>query len=183
MSDDDIEELIAPTKNEFLDVIGGDWIKSVLFTKGSGLNERNIAGQQDDMFKALMIEPGLIEDPYIQNSIYQLIKNKINEAKVGVIKVHGNYSIVSGDPYLLCQSIFGLELTGLLKAGEIYNKFWVDCGAETLACFRAPMSCRENIRPVHPVTNDEISYWYQYMDTCTIFNSWDTATAALNGMD
>lgn len=183
LDDDDIEELIAPTMNEIKDVLGGDWRKTILFLKGAGLNSDNIKYIDDDYTKAIMIEPSMINDPYIQNAIYQLIRNRINEAKVGVLKVHGNYSIVSGDPYALCQSIFGLKVTGLLQSGEIYNKYWVDCNAEKLACFRAPMTCHNNIRLVQPAKTAETSYWYQHMKTCTIFNSWDTATSALNGCD
>ena len=183
LTDDDIEELIRPTMDEIRDVLGGDWRKTVLFLKGSGLTANNIERQDNDFAKAIMIDQRMVNDPYIQSSIYQLIKNRINEAKVGVIKVHGNYSIVGGDPYLLCQSIFGLEKTGLLKAGEIYNQYWADCGAKKLACFRAPMTCHNNIRLVHPVDNEQVRYWYQYMNTSTIFNAWDTATAALNGCD
>lgn len=183
LEDDDIEELIAPTMNEIKDVLGGDWRKAVLFLKGAGLNENNVSHLEDDYIKAMMIDDRVIKDPFVRNNIYQLIRNRINEAKVGVLKIHGNYSIVSGDPYLLCQSIFGLEKTGLLRAGEIYNKYWADIGAERLACFRAPMTCHNNIRLVTPVCRDDVSYWYRYMNTCTIFNSWDTATAALNGCD
>lgn len=183
LEDEDIDELIAPTMNEIKDVLGGDWRKTILFLKGAGLNADNIKHIDDDYIKAIMIEPNMINDPYIQNAIYQLIRNRINEAKVGVLKVHGNYSIVSGDPYALCQSMFGLEVTGLLKSGEIYNKYWADCNAEKLACFRAPMTCHNNIRLVHPSKTKDTSYWYQYMNTCTIFNSWDTATSALNGCD
>lgn len=183
LEDEDIDELIAPTMNEIKDVLRGDWRKTVLFLKGSGINGENIERLDDDFIKAVMIDKRMLDDPFIQNSIYQLIRNRINEAKVGVLKVHGNYSIVSGDPYLLCQSIFGMEKTGLLKAGEIYNKYWVDCGVDKLACYRAPMTCHNNIRLVHPVGNDDTCYWYQYMRTCTVFNSWDTATAALNGCD
>lgn len=69
-----------------------------------------------------------------------MIRKRIKDAKVGVIKVSGNYSIISGDPYSLCQSMFGLEVTGLLKAGELYNKYWIDKGAEYVSCFRAPMT-------------------------------------------
>ena len=183
LDDDDIEELIAPTMNEINDVLHGDWRKTVLYLKGMGLNEKNIRSVDNDYAKAIMIEPGMMNDPFVQSSIYQLIKNRINQAKVGVLKVHGNFSIVLGDPYLLCQSIFGLEKTGLLKSGEIYNRYWVDCGAKDLACFRAPMTCHNNIRLVHPTDNEQIEYWYQYINTATIFNSWDTAAAALNGMD
>ena len=183
LSDDDIDELIAPTMDEIRDVLGGDWRKTVLFLKGSGISEDNIARLDNDFIKAVMIDRRMLDDAFVQNSIYQLIRNRINEAKVGVLKVHGNYSIVSGDPYLLCQNMFGLEKTGLLKAGEIYNQYWADCGADKLACFRAPMTCHNNIRLVHPVNTDTARYWYRHMTTATVFNSWDTATAALNGCD
>ena len=55
-----------------------------------------------------------------------MITKRIEAAKIGVIRVHGNFSIVSGDPYALCQSIFGLPVTGLLRAGEAYNRYWND---------------------------------------------------------
>ena len=183
LDDSDIEELIAPTMQEIKDVLGGDWRKTVLFLKGAGLNCNNISRIDDDYIKALMIDNRMLDDPFVQNSIYQLIKNRVNEAKVGVLKVHGNYSIVSGDPYALCQSIFGLEVTGLLRSGEIYNKYWADCKADKLACFRAPMTCHNNIRLVSPVSDEEVQHWYQYMNTCTIFNAWDTTAFALNGCD
>lgn len=183
LTDDDVDELIAPTVEEIKDVLRGDWRKTVLFLKGKGLNGDNVAAMEDDFIKAIMIDQRMLDDPFVQNSIYQMIRNRINEAKVGVLKVHGNYSIVSGDPFLLCQSMFGMEKTGLLKAGEIYNKYWVDDGAEKLACFRAPMTAHANIRIVRPADREDVRYWYQYMNSCTIFNSWDTAMMALNGMD
>lgn len=181
LNDDDIEELIAPTIREIKDVLGGDWKKTVLFLKGNGLNEKNILKQPNDFVKAIMIDNRMISDPYIQSNVYQLIKNRINQAKTGVIKVHGNYSIISGDPYILCQSMFGLEKTGLLKTGEIYNQYWADAGADQLACFRAPMSCYENIRLVKSADSSQMRYWYRHMTTCTILNGWDMTTAALNG--
>lgn len=183
LDDDDIEELIAPTVREIHEVLGGDWRKVILFLKGSGLNETNIDRVDDDIAKSIMIDQRMIDDPFAQSVIYQAIRNRINEAKVGVLKVHGNYSIVSGDPYALCQSIFGLEVTGLLKAGEIYNHYWASRESDTLACFRAPMSCHNNIRAVHPAKDSDVLYWYRYMNTCTIFNAWDTMMIALNGMD
>lgn len=183
LDDAEIDELIAPTMEDIENVLHEDWRKTVLFLRGSGITANNVAGMPDDFIKAIMIDQRMLDDPYIQNEVYQLIRNRINEAKVGVLKVHGNYSIVSGDPYLLCQSIFGLEKTGLLKAGEVYSKYWADDGAEELVCFRAPMTCHSNIRRVVPVNNDKTNHWYQHMKTCTIFNSWDTANSALNGMD
>lgn len=183
LTNSEIDELITPTVNDIKDAIGGDWRKTVLFLKGDGLNENNISKQEDDFIKAIMIDQRVINDPYIQSKVFRLIKNRINEAKVGVLKVHGNYSIISGDPYGLCQHIFELPVTGLLGRGEIYNKYWADTGAEYLACYRAPMSCIENVRKVKPVRRDDTYHWYQYMTACTIFNSWDTAMIAMNGLD
>ncbi len=183
LADDDIEKLIAPTVQEIHDILSLDWRKTVLFLRGLGLADKEEVRLEPDFATAIMIEPQILQDPYVRKKVYGLIKKRITDAKIGVIKVHGNYSIISGDPYSLCQSMFGLEVTGLLKAGEIYNKFWADCGAERLACFRAPMTCHNNIRLVHPANSPEVAKWYQYMDTCTIFNSWDTAGAALNGAD
>lgn len=183
VNDNDIDELIRPTMQEIKDVLGGDWRKTVLFLKGSGITDDNIDKSKNDIAKALMIDHRMINDSYIQSTVHQAIRNRIDEAKVGVLNVHGNYSIVSGDPFALCQNMFGLEVTGLLKEKEIYNKFWSDLGVNELVCFRAPMSCPNNAIRLHPAYNDEIAYWYRYMDCCTIFNAWDLSTAALNGMD
>lgn len=183
LDDDDIEELIAPTMNEIKDVLGGDWKKTLLFLKGMGLDDSNIDYVENDFTKAIMLDRRVMDDTFVRNAIYDLIKNRINQAKVGVLKVHGNYSIICGDPYALCQHVFGLEITGLLKSGEIYNGYWADYDAESLACFRAPMTCHNNIRLVSPVKRDEARYWYKYIKTGTVFNAWDTACAALNGCD
>ncbi len=183
LNDNDIDKLITPTINEFSDVLGGDWRKAVLFLKGLGLNEKNVDKLENDYIKAIMIDNRIFNDGFVRNSIYQLIKNRINKAKVGVIKVHGNYSMIVGDPYLLCQSIFGLELTGLLKAGEVFNEYWANQNNKQLACFRAPMTCHNNIRSVTVACNDDVRFWYGYIHTATIYNGWDTATLALNGAD
>ena len=183
LDDDDIDELILPTVNEFREVLGGDWRKALLFLQGVNMREDTINGMESWVSKAIMTDRRVLADPYIQNSIYQTLHNRINEAKTGVLKVHGNYSIVSGDPYALCQSIFGMKITGLLKAGEIWNQYWYDMGSEELACFRAPMTCHNNIRLVHPCRSNDAAYWYRYMKTSTVFNAWDTASFALNGLD
>ena len=183
LDEDDIDELIAPTMNEITDVLGGDWRKTLLFLRGEHLTDAGMRNAANDYIKAISINPKMMEDPYVRSGIYQLIKGRINEAKVGVLKVHGNYSIVSGDPYLLCEHVFGLEPHGLLKAGEIFNKYWADAGSDAVLCFRAPMSCANNIRKLTPVRSKEAMYWYKYMPTATILNGFDTTCAALNGMD
>lgn len=183
LDDNDIDELIAPTMNEIKDIIHGDWRRAMLYLRGENMTESSAKKLTNDYAQALMIDKRIFHDPYVKSSIQKVIKNRINKAKVGVIDVHGNYSIASGDLYALCQHIFGMEVTGLLKSGEIYNEYWNNNSSGKLVCFRAPMTCHNNIRSVTVSDSDEARHWFRYIHSCTIFNAWDSAMAALNGMD
>lgn len=182
-ADDDLNELCQPTIDEINDVLGMDYRKSLVFLAGYGLNENNIRYIKDDYVKALMIEPEMINDPYVRRNIYSMIKKRIDCAKKGSVKVNANYAMISGDPYALAQSMFGLEVTGLLKAGEVYHKYWIDKGATEIVCFRAPMTCHSNIRKMKINYSDDAVYWFQYINTALIYNAWDTACEAMNGAD
>ncbi len=182
-TDEQIDELIAPTVNEIKDILSDDYRKTILYVKGIGLNDRNIQRLDSSFATALMIEPQMINDPYVRNQIYTMIHKRINDAKVGVLQLPANYSLVSGDPYSLCQSMMGLEITGLLKAGEVYSKYWIDKGVNQIVSFRAPMTSHNNIRLLNVVHNKKMDDFYRYMTTPTIFNSWDTCADAMNGFD
>lgn len=136
--------------------------------KGTELNEENALQGGLNFANALMADARLICDPFIQAKIRQMITKRIEAAKIGVIRVHGNFSIVSGDPYALCQSIFGLPVTGLLRAGEAYNRYWNDQKAARVVCFRAPMTCHNNIRLLCMRDTEEMRDWYRYLTTVTI---------------
>lgn len=183
LTDEEIDELIGPTVDEIKDVLDGDWRKAVLYLQGTELDAKAVEALPDNFAKAIMIEPAVFNDKFVKKRIYSLIGKRIDEAKIGVLKVHGNYSIVVGDPYALCQSMFGLSVTGLLKGGEIYNQYWLEHGTDKLVCFRAPMTCMNNIRKFHVARGEAVEHWYQYISTCTVFNAWDTSMPALNGCD
>ena len=183
LSDELVDELIQPTMDEIRGILTEDYRKAILFMAGTKLRPGRVPVLDNFLTMALMADPRMFNDPHIKRKIFRMTRGRITDAKIGVIAIHGNYSIVCGDPYALCQSIFGLEVTGLLKAGEIYNKYWSDRNADYLACFRAPMTCHNNIRKMRAVCTDDMAYWYQYITTCTLFNAWDSSAAALNGMD
>jgi len=175
--------LIQPTIQEIHDILALDWKKAVLFLKGTGITEDNIDYIDSDFAKAIMIDQRMMDDPFITKKIYGLIKKRIIDAKIGVIKARGNYSIISGDPFALCQSMFGLEATGILKAGEIYNHYWLERDVDKVVCFRAPMTCANNVVEMTINGSEDARHWYQYMTACTLLNAWDTTAAALNGAD
>ena len=140
LTDEDIDELIAPTLDEIDDILTGDYRKMLLYLRGTHMSEAYTGIDDKTFVSALMVEKEIFNDPFVKARTLQMITKRINDAKIGVLGVHGNYSIVCGDPYALMQSVFGLPVTGLLGKGEIYNKYWLDSGAEELVCFRAPMS-------------------------------------------
>lgn len=182
-TDEQLDALIAPTVTEINDILSDDYRKTILYTKGTRLNDDNVRYLDNSFSTALMIEPEMKNDPYVKNQLYTMIQKRINDAKVGVLKVPANYSFVSGDPYSLCQSMFGLNVTGLLKAGQVYSKYWAEQGVDKIVSFRAPMISHNNIRLLNVVHNAEMDAFYQYMTTPTIFNSWDTCADAMNGFD
>ena len=183
LDSDDIQDLIRPTVEEIKEVLGGDYRKALTYLKGIHLNEETIRLDNSDFINALMLEPILANDPYVRSSIHAMIKKRIDDAKIGVLKVQGNFQIASGDPYLLCEAIFGLEPKGLLKSGEFYSHFWNELGIDRVAAFRAPMICMNNIRVFDLKQSEEMKKWYRYMDTVMILNSWDETCAALCGCD
>ena len=182
-TDQEIKDLCRQTINEIKDVLGMDYRKSLVFLAGFGLNEKNIRNVKEPYVKALMAEPDLINDPFIRKKIYLMIRKRIDMAKKGSIQVAGNFAMIGGDLYALCESMFGLPVVGLLKPGEIFHKYWYDKGAEEVSCFRAPMTCHNNIRKLRVSKDDRAHYWFRYINTAIILNAWDTTCDAMNGCD
>ncbi|WP_028562216.1 RNA dependent RNA polymerase [Paenibacillus pinihumi] len=183
LTEEALDRLIEPTVNDIKAVLGDDWRKSLLFLKGTHLTDKHVTTLEYDFAQALMAAPEMIRDPFVRAKIRERIDKRIQDAKLGQVKVQGNYSIIAGDPYALCQSLFGITVTGLLRAGEFYSAYWNEKKVKKAACFRAPMTCHNNNRILRFKKTSEMLKWYRYMDTVTIFNSWDTTTHALNGAD
>ena len=182
LTDDEIISFIKPTVDEIIEVKGYDTRKTLAYLKGIGMTE-NTDINVYDYATALMIEPQLINDPYVRSSINNMIKKRIDETKIGKIKVCGNYQTLTVDPVCLAESIFGLEVKGLLQSGEFYSKFWIDKNVKEVTMFRAPMVSHNNIGKARIVTSEEMKKWYQYIGELYIFNAFDATCARLSGAD
>lgn len=182
LSDTQIDDLVAPTVTKIKECLGLDWKKLILYMCGSGLDEKNVL-KSDPMCKAIMANPELVKDPYVRSKVNRMIQKRINSAKIGVLDVSGDYAILGNDPYSLLQHIFGMEITGLMKAGECYHQYWTDKNVDEIVLFRAPMTSHENVQKLKVVASDEMKKWYRYIKTCCLINSWDTTAMRLNGAD
>lgn len=176
-TDEDIKELCEPTIKYLKDAMCGDYSSTVKFL---GITENT---EVNSWHRALYASEYMLDDPYVIDSVHRFIKKKMNDAKIGKLFVQGNYQIASGDPFALMQSICGLEVTGLLKAGECYSKFWIDKDENDVVIFRSPMTSHNNIRKCNVNSSDECKRWYRYMDTIMIINAWDSFCMAENGCD
>lgn len=183
LSDKDIQELIKPTVDSIKGAISEDYLKMLLFLKGYKISKSDYLNEEYDYLKALMIDKRMMDDPFIKQRVYHMIEKKINDSKKGVLEVEGSYHIVSGDLYGLCEYMYGLEVTGLLKANEFYAKSWLDKGVNKIVSYRAPMTVHNNIKVMPLVNNKQTEKWYRFMKTCLIINAWDTTMEAMNGQD
>ena len=182
LTDEEIYALIQPTIDEIIEVKGLDPRKSLAYLKGIGMSE-NTDINTYDYASALMIEPELINDPYVRTSINNMIKKRIDETKIGKIKVQGNYQTVTIDPICLAENMFGMEVKGLLKSGQFYSKFWVDKGVSEVGMFRAPMVSHNNIGKAEIVCTEEMAKWYQHIGELYVLNAYDATCPRLSGMD
>lgn len=190
LTDDEITELVMPTVTDIKETIHGNVDKTILFLHGEFPENYKFVKDNNHLAKALMIKPELAGDPYVISSVKNMLEKKKEQTKTGKIKVHGNYSVISGDPFAFCQSIFRCDVPdeekGLLRAGEMYSKYWADYDngeGKRVVCFRAPMSVHCNIRAMNVVHNENIDYWYQYMPTVNIINCHDMFYPAESGAD
>lgn len=181
-TDDQIDELIAPTVTKIKECLGLDWKKLLLYMCGTGLDEKSVM-YMDPICKSIMANPELINDPYVRSKVERMIQKRIRTAKIGVLDIEGDYAIIGNDPYSLLQNMFGMKITGLLKAGECYHKHWSDRGVSEVIAFRAPMTSHENVCKLTIANTEEMQKWYKYITTCCLFNSWDTTAIRLNGAD
>jgi len=184
LTDEELHMLCQPSIDEINEVLGMDYRKSLVFLGGYGMTDRKVTSNALDIsIRALMAEPTLINDLYIRKKIWNMIAKRIEMCKRGAIQVSANFAIISGDPYALCQSMFGMKITGLLKAGELYHKYWIDRGASEVVCFRAPMTSHNNIVKLKLNKEFDPAYWYRYINTAIILNAWDSTRNSLNGAD
>ena len=182
MSDKDMVNLSKDTISKIKKCICGDYRDTLKYL---GVKE-NMSKEDMKEFtfkEALALNQSLMNDEYVIKKINSMIKKEIEETGIGKIKVKGNYQISSGDVFALMQSIFGHEITGILKKGEFYSSFWDEQNVNEVLIMRSPMTVHNNIIKGRICHNELARKWYKYMKNILILNSWDNTMSAENGED
>lgn len=187
LSKEDVHELVQPTIEWIQQICSGDPLYALLYAFGSKADDAVYASMygtaQTTPMKALVKNIDFLNDSYIQRKLYKNIAESINRAKLGKIWVHGNYQFMLADPVAQCQSALGLEPVGLLKENEIYSNFWDSRGVTRVDACRSPMIDLHEHNPMNVVNTEDARYWYKYLPSGIIYNTYDTSCARHSDSD
>ena len=187
LSKEDVHELVQPTVKWIQQVCSGDPLYALLYAFGTKSEDAVYSSMygtaQTVAMKALVKNIDFLKDTYIQRKLYKSIVESINRAKLGKIWIRGNYQFMLADPVAQCQSALGLEPVGILKANEIYSKFWDDRDVHLVDACRSPMIDQHEHNPMTVVDTEEARYWYRYLPSGIIYNTYDTSCARHSDSD
>ena len=182
LEEDDIKELCEPTIKWLTGVAGLDRNFALLYLLGSMCNREDIEPQDilkltsDPMVKALIINPKMMQEQYIRQTIIQSINMKIKEAYIGKLIVNGCFNTMIPDPYALMEWTFAdgdvSKVHGLLNEFEHYSHYWNVRGSSEAVGMRSPLTWRSEVNPLHFKKNEDTEEWYQYLTSGTIYNIW-----------
>ncbi len=165
---DDIPELC----NDFV-----KWIKGVnseniwytlLFLLGINVTETSIKNYFKDnknyWVKSLIVNHNLINDKYIKQKIYNLIKKKITNGCIGSIVLEGNNQTLVSDPYAMMEYLCEHEeIKGLLGKNKYYSNYWNNKNIKEIVGMRPPLTYRSECLKMNLDNTDKQRYWYRYL--------------------
>ena len=187
LSDKDIENICSMFVEWVKSVNSRDFFKTILFLMGESYTESSIKHymktSENYWLKCLILDHSLIDDRYIKQKIYNLIKMRIQNGCLGEIMLKGNFQVLVSDPYGFMQHACGLEVTGLLKKDKYYSNFWNVRGVSIVDGMRSPLTYRSEHVKMNLTKNEELEYWFRYLYTGIVVNYHGHETMNWGGSD
>ena len=178
LTKEDISGLVSYTTNWIKNICSGDIKYALIYNvgvKNPTLSVDSIINSCSSTFtKAIIKNPEMLKDGFVQRKIYNSIKESIRQAKIGRIWVRGNYSFMISDPVAQCRSALGLSPEGLLPANYVYSNFWNNRGVDGEICLlRSPLTHYSEVNIQRLANTDEMKKWYKYIYSGIIYNIYD----------
>jgi hypothetical protein len=174
LNDDQIKSLCQKTVDFFNQTIRTDVSYALLYLLGKNANQEFKADIFDSLHdvvtKALILNNNLLKDPYIQNYLARSLNKKIRESYIGNLLMDGNYQVMISDPYAFMEHMFGLPVNGLLNRGQHYSQYWNKKDIKKVAGCRAPLTWESEVNILSLQQNEEVDYWYQYLNSGIVYN-------------
>ena len=169
LNDTDIARLCEPTVNWFRDISGEDSESMILYATGENKFEPKDFKKMDVSVKAIMLEPSLSRDRYIQEKFIKTIQKKRRQSLIGNILINANYQFMVSDPYYQSCHIFNVEKEPLLKDREYYSEYWLNKGIKRLGAIRSPIVHHSEFNIIDLQDEEEIKYWYSHIHSGIIY--------------
>lgn len=166
------KEKVPQLCKEFVDWIQGvnseDIWSTLLFLMGTKVTESSINNylkySKNYWVKSLIVNHNLINDKYIKQKIYNLIKTKIENGCMGNIVLSGNNQTLVSDPYAFMEYLCGKEeVKGLLKPNTYYSNYWNEKGVDEILGTRPPLTYRSECLRMKLDNTKKQRYWYQHL--------------------
>ena len=176
--EEDVEELCQPTVDWLNGVANNDVNYTLLYLLGKLCDNpdtdfSNIMNlTSDNIAKALLLNPDMINEEYIKSTITYSINKKIRESYLGKLILNGNFSVMIPDMYAFMQHAFGMEVTGALKEFEHYSNFWNKRGKKDVVAMRSPLTWRSEVNKLNLVNNELTDKWFTYLTSGIVYNVW-----------
>lgn len=153
MTEDELRELAKPTIDKIINMASNR--DSMLEVFGAVNDGRWLNNFQ----KCLLRYPELLNDRYCKQTLKNLKKSIVRDARAAKLDVDGKYLFVIPDLYAFCQRLFmGIEKPeGLLKDGEVSCQIYSNI--EKLDCLRSPHLYREHAVRRNFI-NEEVLIWF-----------------------
>lgn len=175
---DDIRGLVSYTIDWIKNICSGNPFYALSYNVGVKNENDTIEGiinSCGSLFtKAIIRNPIMLEDGYVQRKIYNSIKESIRQAKLGRIWVKGNYQFMISDPVAQCRSALGLSPEGIIPANNVYSSFWNSrTPSDEVVCCRSPLTYYSEVNPLKLFKSDETKKWYKYIYSGMIYSIYD----------
>lgn len=169
LTDTDIAELCEPTISWFRDISGNNPDSMILYALGETNFTPGDYKKLDPTVKAIMINPKLSNDKYIQKKFRGTLFKKRREAFKGSLYVNSNYQFMIADPYYQACHLFGIDCPPLLNRGEHYSNYWLSKGVKQVAAIRSPIVHHSEVNILNFKDIEETSEWYSHIKSGIIF--------------
>lgn len=184
LDDKAIDGLTSNTIKAFHDILRDDFTKAILYSKGTATDKIAVSHSDNDCFKAMMIDKRMMDDIFVKKTIYKMMKNAIDKAKIAKIKTRGNYQMIIPDLVSFFKHSVGMTNTeGVLKEGEFYSQYWNNLGVQNVVAMRAPACTHANFRKLKFIDGVKDIDLLKHIKTAIVFNGYDATAEAISGAD
>ena len=172
LNETDVARLCEPTIDWFRGVSGDNPKDMLIYSTGEHIFDPKDFNKLDVSVKAILMNPELSKDRYIQKRFKKSIGKKKKESYMGSILINANYQFMIGDPYYQACHIFKLDETlhqPILKDGQHYSEYWLNKNINKATAIRSPIVHHSELGILHFQDNCETREWFQYIHSGIIF--------------